>query len=401
MEWYHVLAIILIFSQVLFLLRMLNNYNYVLSKYTKERLFRPRTALIVPCRGLDTNFHENIESFFKQDYKDYVLFFVVGEESDEAYPELCKLRDKLKSASKAQDIQILIAGPTKSCSQKTHNLLYAYKQIDDSIEVLAFADSDAFLRPEWLSHIVYPLRKDKNGAASGYRWFVPKRNNLASLALAGINAKIAQLLGNTRFNQAWGGSMAIRVDTFRALGLDKMWPKVVSDDYALSYAVKKSGRKVAFVPGCIVASHETMTWTQLFEFARRQFIITRVSMAGLWWFGLGCILYSVLGLWGSAAMAIWGPIPPTGRLIFGMVALVFFLSQMCRAIFRQRMIYKLLERDRNSMRYARTADITLFWVWSLLLLVFYISSAFGRTICWRGIRYKIHSLTNMTLIERT
>jgi cellulose synthase/poly-beta-1,6-N-acetylglucosamine synthase-like glycosyltransferase len=356
--------------------------------------------MIVPCRGLDTNFHENIASFFKQDYDDYTLFFVVDEESDEAYPELCKLRDKLRSASRARDIQILVAGPTKSCSQKTHNLLYAYEHIDDSIEVLAFADSDAFLRSEWLSHIVYPLRHDKNGAASGYRWFVPIQNNLASLALSGVNAKIAQLLGNTRFNQAWGGSMAIRVDTFRTLELDTMWSNVVSDDYALTYAVKKSGRKVAFVPACIVASHETMTWWQLFEFARRQLVITRISMPGVWWFGLGCILYSVLGLWGCAALAIWGPVPPEGRLILGFVALVFFLSQMIRAVFRQRMIAKLLARDRESMRYAGAADIFLSWAWSLLLLVFYISSAFGRTICWRGIKYKMHSLTNMTLIEK-
>ncbi|UCF17805.1 MAG: glycosyltransferase family 2 protein, partial [Phycisphaerales bacterium] len=312
--------------------------------------------MIVPCRGLDTHFHANITSYFQQDYDNYNLWFVVGDESDPAYAELSKLKEELESSSRARDVRILIAGPTQTCSQKTHNLLHAYSQIDDSIEVLAFADSDASLRPDWLCHIVYPLRKDKNGAATGYRWFVPKRNNLASLALSSVNVKIAQLLGNTRFNQAWGGSMAIRVDIFRSLGLDKMWPRALSDDYALSCAVKKSGRKIAFVPACLVASHEAMTWSELFEFARRQLVITRISMPGTWWFGLMCITYSVFGLWGSAALAVWGPIPRSGKLLMGAVAVVFFLSQGIRAFARQRMIVRLLERDRSALRYARLAD---------------------------------------------
>jgi hypothetical protein len=63
------------------------------------------------------------------------------------------------------------------------------------------------------------------------------------------------------------------------------------------------------------------------------------------------------------------------------------------------MIARLLEKDRNALRYARLADITFFWAWSILLLVFFILSAFGKTVCWRGIRYKIHGLTKMTVID--
>ena len=398
MEWYDIIAVILLGIQIPFLFRMLGHYRDVLKKNKKIRTYRPNAVLIVPCRGLDTHFHANITSCFRQDYDSYRLWFVVGDESDPAYAELNRLREELEPSSRARDVRILIAGPTQTCSQKTHNLLHAYNQIDDSIEVMAFADSDAYLRPDWLSHIVYPLRQDKNGAATGYRWFVPNKNNLASLALSSVNAKIAQLLGNTRFNQAWGGSMAIRVDTFRSLGLDKMWPKALSDDYALSCAVKKARRKIAFVPACLVASHETMTWSELFEFARRQLVITRICMPGTWWFGVMCIVYSVFGMWGSAVLAIWGPIPREGRLLMGAVAVVFFLSQGIRSFARQRMIVKLLERDAGALRYARLADITFFWGWSLLLLVFFIMSAFGRTICWRGIRYKIYGLTEMVVI---
>ena len=421
MDWYYYIALALILSQLLFLVQVYKNYRYVLNKYRRKRSYRPRTALFVPCKGLDSDFQKNISSFFNQDYENYLLWFVVADESDPAYDQLCKLKSQLSQSSKAQDVQVLVAGSVRnfretgntgqkgrtsngagqgqSCSQKIHNLLHCYERIGEDIEVLAFADSDVCIRSDWLSHLVYPLRQAKNGAASGYRWFIPKKNNSASLALSAVNAKVVQLLGNTRFNQAWGGSMAIRVDVFRQVGLDKIWPKALSDDLSLSYAVKKAGMKVAFVPACLVASHEVTTWPKLFEFARRQFLITRISAPKTWWFGLCSSLYSVLGLWAGAALAVYAAVLGEKNLaLFAAVPVVFFTGQLTRAIMRQRMANKLLKYERRATRAASAADILLFWLWSLLLLFFILSSAFGRTIRWRGIHYKLLGPTETIVV---
>jgi ceramide glucosyltransferase len=321
-------------------------------------------------------------------------------------------------------VQIFIAGKInerrasstehRTCSQKIHNLLHCYEKIGDDVEVLAFADSDARVRSDWLSHIVYPLRQHKNGAASGYRWFVPEKSNLATLALSAVNAKIAQLLGNTRFNQAWGGSMAIRADVFRQVGLDKIWPRALSDDLSLSYAVKKAGMKVVFVPACLVASHESTTWRELFEFGRRQFLITRVSAPRTWWFGLCSSLYSILGLWAGAALAVYAATIADKNLpLYAAVPILFLTGQFIHAILRQKMADKLLKyepqasnistgrltAEHRAMKAARAADILLFWLWSLLMLFFIISSAFGRTIRWRGIRYKLLGPTETIVLD--
>ena len=400
MDWYYYIALAAILSQLVFFMQMRRNYRYALAKYKKDRSsYRPRTALIVPCKDLDSAFEKNITSFFNQDYENYLLWFVVAAKSDPAYDELCKLKSQLSQSSKAQDVQVFVAGQGQSCSQKNHNLLYCYERIGDDVEVLAFADSDICVRSDWLSHIVWPLRKSKNGAASGYRWFIPKKNNLASLALSAVNAKVAQLLGNTRFNQVWGGSMAIRVDVFRQVGLDKIWPKALSDDLSLSLAVKRAGKKVVFVPACLVASYESTSWRRLFEFGRRQFLITRVSAPRTWWFGLCSSLYSVLGLWAGAALAVYAAMIGEKYLpLFAAVPVLFFASQLGRAILRQKMISKLLKYDLPQMRAARIADILFFWIWTLLLLSFIISSAFGRTICWRGIRYKLLGPTETIVV---
>ena len=422
MDWYYYIALATILPQILFLIQAHTNYRYALSKYKKKRSwYRPRTALIVPCKGLDSAFEGNIASFFNQDYENYLLFFVVADESDPAYIKLCKLKNQLSKSSKAQEVQILVSRQgqsesdfadvlaekqessrtaSRSCSEKIQNLLYCYERIGDDVEVLAFADSDICVCSDWLSHIVYPLRKSKNGAASGYRWFIPKRNNLASLALSAMNAKVAQLLGNTRFNQAWGGSMAIRVDVFREVGVDKIWQKALSDDLSLSYAVKRADKKVAFVPACLAASYESMSWRELFEFGRRQFLITRVSTPKTWWFGLCSSLYSVLGLWGTVVLSVWANFSGKNTPLLTGIAILFFLSQMGTAILRQRMISKLFKKDLPKMQAAILADILLFWLWSALLLAVIISSAFGRTIKWRGKHYKLLGLTKTLVVSR-
>ncbi len=218
-----------------------------------------------------------------------------------------------------------------------------------------------------------------------------------------MNAKVAQLLGNTRFNQSWGVSMAIRVDVFRETGLDKIWPKTISDDLSLSHAVKKAGKKVEFIPACLVASYESTTWPKLFEFARRQFVITRVSIPLTWWFGLFSSLYSVLGLWAGSFLAVYAALNSSiidyQLLIILAVPVLFFTGQMSSAILRQKMISKVLQKDWPKLKFACAADILFFWAWSLLLLFLIISSAFGRTICWRGIRYKLVGPTETIIVS--
>jgi ceramide glucosyltransferase len=395
MLWYYYIAILVIISQFLALIQAFRNYRYVLSKYKKQRLGQAeRVLLIVPCKGIDSDFEKNIASLFSQDYDNYLLWFVVGEESDPAYGELCKLKNRLAETSKAIDVRILVSGLAQSCSQKIHNLLYAYNRIDPDVEILAFADSDICIKSDWIRHLIWPLRNYRYGAATGYRWFIPRKNNIATLALSALNARVAQQLGNTRFNQAWGGSMAIRVDVFRKVGLDKMWPRVLSDDLSLTYAVKKAGMKLAFVPACLVASYASTSWPKLFEFARRQFLITRVYRPRTWIFGFGAALYSAFCFWATAPAAVYAAAIEDENLpLFIAVPIVFLLCQAARAVIRQNMIGKVLEKDRANMKFARIADIYFSWIWSPLLFGLILSSAFGRTLSWRGIKYKLISPT--------
>ena len=396
---YVIVAVIVV--QVLFTFLVLCNHRYALKKYQRQRIvYRPRCALIVPCKGLDEMFDKNIESFFCQAYEDYHLLFVVEDQTDPAHDRLLNLAAKYGSTSQAKTVDILVAGPAASCSQKLHNLLFAYRTIPKDTEALVFADSDACAGPDWLAHISHPLRKDKNGASSGYRCFIPQNNNTASIALSSLNAKVCQLLGNTPFNLAWGGSMAIRVDNFREFDLERIWQKALSDDLSLSRAVRRHHRKMVFVPGCMIASFQTTTWKELLEFSRRQFIITRIYSPLMWVFALLNTALGVLTLWGSLAIAIraqqagW---PYVG--VYWLPPVLFWGLQFYRAVLRQKIISTLLPEYKEQMKTARYADLFFFWGWSILLLLLILTSAVGRIITWRNIRYRLNSPLDIQIID--
>jgi cellulose synthase/poly-beta-1,6-N-acetylglucosamine synthase-like glycosyltransferase len=218
------------------------------------------------------------------------------------------------------------------------------------------------------------------------------------------------MLGNTRFIQAWGGSMAIRQDVFTKIGLKQIWEKALSDDYAVTYAVRKNGYKILFVPSCLVASHLSTTWKEVFEFCNRQLLITRVSAPGMWWFGLASSLMSILGPWGSLGLTItsalnqsnfnqWGLSLPWWP-VWTVFTVAFFGSQAIQAMVRQAMIKQILGENGPSLEKARHADIQFFWIWSFVLTGSFLASAFGRTICWRGIRYRLLGPTEVAILSQ-
>jgi hypothetical protein len=118
---------------------------------------------------------------------------------------------------------------------------------------------------------------------------------------------------------------------------------------------------------------------------------------GLW----GGLIITWLVLNGSWALKIDSQFTSQKRVILLALPVVFFVSQIIRAVLRQNMIGKLLVKDRDKMRTAYAADILCSCLWSLLLMFFILSSAFRREVCWRGIRYKLLGPTETVVLNST
>ena len=97
------------------------------------------------------------------------------------------------------------------------------------------------------------------------------------------NASIASALGpNTSSNFCWGGSMAIRRDTFERLDMREKWRGTLSDDFAVTRTMDEANLPIVFVPQAMTAAVESCTFRGMIEFTTRQMKITRVYAPNLW-----------------------------------------------------------------------------------------------------------------------
>ena len=244
--------------------------------------FTPFASVIAPCRGLDDGLRDNLAALFEQDYPTYEIIFVSDRVDDRS---LNLVNEIINTAGSSERVsaRIVIAGDAVDCGQKVHNLRAAVAKVDPRCEVLVFVDTDARPHSGWLRSLVAPLRDESIGAATGYRWFIPESLGVASQLRSLWNASIASALGeNGDKNFCWGGSTAIRRETFDRLTILERWRGTVSDDFTMTRVLQEAKLPIHFVPACLLPSFGQCTARDLLEFTNRQLKITRVYAAHLW-----------------------------------------------------------------------------------------------------------------------
>ena len=240
-------------------------------RYLKSELaneypeFTPFATVFVPCRGLDGGLKENIKAILAQDYPKFEVVFVTDRADDPSIALVEEARREVKASPPTT--RIVIAGQASDCGQKVHNLRAAVSEADSQSEIFVFVDTDARPSANWLRSLVGPLQDPNLGATTGYRWFVPVNRGLASHLCSVWNAAIASALGESlEKNFCWGGSTAIRRETFNQRRVIEYWRGTVSDDFALTRALHEGGQPIKFVPQCLTASFEDCTFRELIEF---------------------------------------------------------------------------------------------------------------------------------------
>lgn len=137
--------------------------------------YHPYATVILPCKGLDPGFRENVQKLLDQDYPEFEVIFAVAAESDPAYKELVEL-----SARASRKARVVVAGIDSRRAQKINNQLCALEQVTEQTEVLVFVDSDVIARNDFLSRLVEPLREPEVGCTTGYRFYIASLANWPS-----------------------------------------------------------------------------------------------------------------------------------------------------------------------------------------------------------------------------
>lgn len=343
-------------------------------------------VVFAPCKGLDVGLEQNLRALMTQDYDNYQVRFVVGGSDD----PVCPLLRRIMAEFPRVPARLVVAGAASQSGQKVHNLRMATADLPPRTEYLAFVDSDARPRPQWLRSLICRLDQPRAGAATGYRWFVPDRPSLANHMLYSINCSVGLMLGHGGRHLIWGGSWAIRREVFDQVGIREAWRGMLTDDLVATQRLTSRRLKILFEPACMVVSPLEQNLTDAFRFMRRQYFITHWYAFGPWLLLLLAATLVQLTWAASVAGLLWGlrggalsPLVPVA------VMTVLYGLGVARAWLRQDLGKAYFPHLTSYLAAARRFDLWAGPLVGLLQWFGLLSSLIGRRMTWRGIQYEL------------
>ncbi len=321
--------------------------------------YRPRTLVIVPCRGADMMFEKGLESIKRQSYGNFGLVAVPDTLAD---PSVAVLR--------RAGVRYIPRTDTGRGSNKVMALSTALRTFK-SYDVYAIADSDIICSRDWLSELVRPLGDKSVGVSTAYPYFLPVKGS-------GFWARVKMVWGfvgnglmeseKTRFS--WGGSMAFRKGLLDGKSME-FFSNSISDDIAITKIAKGKGLRIHYVDKDIVEVPSDDNFTKFSEWANRQ---TALSIRGYRTnFRYGLVYYSANALLLYSAIAL--------SALYSYFCLMFLVPFAIR-------LWKTYRRAKE-----KSLDIALICLFiDLVYAINLISARMKKEIVWRGIHYRLDSI---------
>jgi ceramide glucosyltransferase len=361
--------------------------------------YLPPAALIVPVKGCDEGFEANVDQLLAQDYPDYCLIFAVASGGDPAHRYLAERLARHESAAVPgpRQVKLVVAGQTSERGEKVNNLLAGLRAVTPDVEVLVFADADARPKRDWLRSLVAPLAEPAVTVSTGFRWYLPGRT-FASRLRAAWDTSVATLFSERGPNFAWGGALAIRAADFRRLRVaERYWAATVSDDYAVTQAVRDAGGRIRFEPRGLTGSREESTFSEFLRWSTRQIIITRVYAPRFWWWGLAA--YSLF----CGTFLLGGVIMLSSRsmaarlLAVGLLAAIQVLG-LVKARLRTCVAREVFTEEADALRRHGSCYWRLWPLVPWVMLINFVAAGLKRRIEWRGTRYELISASELRVL---
>ncbi|GAX79525.1 hypothetical protein CEUSTIGMA_g6966.t1 [Chlamydomonas eustigma] len=243
----------------------------------------PKVSVVLPVKGCRPHSLSNWISQLSTNYPAGQLefIFVVDTEQDEAYLALQELCLNCRSSGMWASVRVHLAGCSKFCSQKIHNLCQGVQQCNPASEYILFLDDDVQLHPGTIGELVKMLECDASlFMATGYPFDMPLRGCglPAYCALVYHLPLLIPFSVCQRTAFVWGGCVMMRGDSLRtdSHGILKAWQDGgYSDD--LTLAAKCSEHKLAVgVPSTAIFPQwldSKYSWRQYWNYLRRQLYV--------------------------------------------------------------------------------------------------------------------------------
>ena len=364
------LGIMAVFGETILIL----TWIYARLHYAKENIFnyKPKTCIIIPCKGIGKDFKSNIEAICDQDYPHFNVIFVIDSKDDPTYSILQEIVGIRSNAR--LEFSDLIDG----CSGKISALIKGVNKAGN-VDVYVFADSDIQPHKKWLQYLVDKLNEDGAGATTGFRWYFPQ--NITSSLISTWNMISINGLFYSISNYTWGGSTAIKKTVFNDLDVESKWKKGLADDLILTESLKNNMYKIRFIPQCIVESPPDEGIKDFIRWGTRQLTWMRWYYPSLWFLAF-CGLIGVKILTGLGFILLFIGFYLPGLLMISTILLEMMYGYVGFTTVKKMMCYP--GRKYNSAFHYVVMMPAAFFLFAYNIFI----SCFKREIEWGGRIYK-------------
>jgi len=339
---------------------------------SKARSMPPITVLKPLC-GAEPGLLEHLRSFCRQDYPEFQIVFGVRDAGDPA----CALVKRLAAEFPSVPIELVINPQLHGTNLKISNLvnMLPYARHD----ILAMADSDAFVGSDYLATVTAPLLDQDVGLVTCIYRGAPTGGIWSRLGAMYINewyvpsVLLAWLFGYEGYVS--GQTVCLRRDTLDALGGLRVMANHLADDHRLGELVRGLGLRIVLSPYVVDGEHHEPTFRSLTRHELRWMRTIHV---------LRPRSFRLIFITFSFPLAVLGLIAALSESPFSAAACVLFgISLLAR------LVLHFVHRLRNDR--ALVSDLWLLPVRDVLICWVWCRSFFTSHVTWRGKEFDVGS----------
>jgi ceramide glucosyltransferase len=240
----------------------------------KASLPLPPVTILKPLCGAEPGLYKHLRSFCQQDYPEFQIVFGVCDLADPAYVVVRRLMGEFPSLP----IDVVVNPQQHGSNLKTSNLINMLARARH--DVLAMADSDAFVGPDYLKTVTAPLLDPKVGLVTCIYRGVPTPGIWSRLGAMYINewympsVLLAWLFGHEGY--ASGQTLCLRRDTLHAIGGLRPIANHLAEDYRLGELIRGLGLRIVLSPYVVQGEHHEPTMDSLTDHELRWMSTIRV-----------------------------------------------------------------------------------------------------------------------------
>jgi ceramide glucosyltransferase len=329
--------------------------------------------VLKPLCGAEPGLLEHLRSFCRQDYPEFQIVFGVRDAGDPA----CVVVKRLAAEFPSVPIELVINPQLHGTNLKISNLInmLPYARHD----ILAMADSDAFVGSDYLATVTAPLLDQDVGLVTCIYRGTPTGGIWSRLGAMYINewyvpsVLLAWLFGYEGYVS--GQTVCLRRDTLDALGGLRVLANHLADDHRLGELVRGLGLRIVLSPYVVDGEHHELTVGSLTRHELRWMRTIHV---------LRPRSFRLIFITFSFPLAVLGLIAALSESPFSAAAWVLFgISLLARLVLH--FVHRLRD-DRalvSDLWLLPVRDVLICWVWC--------RSFFTSHVTWRGNEFDVGS----------